>query len=108
MAKRKTIRVNPLDTLVPDPTTRQTGEPPAAAKAQSADPATGSTRTTTPRNQPKAKDSPYHVSHTGCTTALSCRSREPHPVTGETERVHQVAGRWRDPACGYAVADQDC
>ena len=25
MAKRKTIRVNPLDTLVPDPTTRRTG-----------------------------------------------------------------------------------
>jgi hypothetical protein len=59
MAKRKTILVNPLDTLVPGPTTRRTGVPsPAAAKAQSADPAAGSTRTTTARKQPTAKASP--------------------------------------------------
>jgi hypothetical protein len=57
MAKRKTIRVNPLDTLVPDPLTRRPGESPAAAKAQSAGPAAGSARTTTQQNQPKAKDS---------------------------------------------------
>jgi hypothetical protein len=36
MATRKTIRVNPLDSLVPDPTTHQTS---------------------TSRNQPKARDS---------------------------------------------------
>ena len=57
MAKRKTIRVNPLDTLVPDPVTRQTGELPAAAKSRSTDPVAGSARTTTQQNQPKAKDS---------------------------------------------------
>jgi hypothetical protein len=57
MDKRKTIRINPLDTLVPDPTTRRTGESPAAFKAQSAGPTAGSTRTTAPRDQPKAKDS---------------------------------------------------
>jgi len=57
MAKRKTIRVNPLDTLVPDPTTIRTGESPASAKAHSAGPAAGSARTTTQRDQPKAKDS---------------------------------------------------
>jgi hypothetical protein len=57
MAKRKTIRVNPLDTLVPDPKTHQTGESPAAFKAQSAGPAAGSPRTITQQNQPKAKDS---------------------------------------------------
>lgn len=64
MAKRKTIRVNPLDTLVPDPTTHQTGESPAAAKAQSAGPAAGSARTITPRDQPKAKNSTAPASAT--------------------------------------------
>ena len=57
MDKRVTIRSNPLDTLVPRPTTRHTGESPAAANAQSAGPAAGSTRITTSRNQPKAKHS---------------------------------------------------
>ena len=57
MAKRKTIRVNPLDTLVPDPMTRQTGEAPAAVKTRSAGPASVIARKTTPRNQPKTKDS---------------------------------------------------
>jgi hypothetical protein len=57
MAKRKTILVNPLDTLVPGPTTRRTGESAAAAKAQSVDPTTGRTGTPAPRSRPKAKDS---------------------------------------------------
>ena len=52
MAKRKTIRFNPLDSLVPDPTTRQTGESAKAATTQSLDPATGSTRAATPVAQP--------------------------------------------------------
>jgi hypothetical protein len=58
MAKRKTIGENPLDTLVPDRTTRRTGESAAAANAQSVDPATGSTGAPTPRNQPKASRLP--------------------------------------------------
>lgn len=57
MAKRKTIRVNPLDTLVPDAMTPQTGESPAAVKTQSAGPASVIAQTPTPRNQPKVKDS---------------------------------------------------
>lgn len=57
MAKRVTIRVNPLDTLVPDPTTRQTSESPAVATAQSADPASVIARAPTPRSQPGDKDS---------------------------------------------------
>jgi hypothetical protein len=58
MAKRTTIGENPLDTLVPDRTTRRTGESAAATNAQSVDPATGSTGTPTPRNQPKASHLP--------------------------------------------------
>ena len=57
MAKRKTIGENPLDTLVPDRTTRRTGESAAAANAQSVDPATGRTGTPAPRSRPKVKDS---------------------------------------------------
>jgi hypothetical protein len=57
MAKRVTIRSNPLDTLVPNPKPDQPGKPPAAAKAQSARPAADSARTTAPQNQLKAKDS---------------------------------------------------
>ena len=56
MAKRKTIRVNPLDTLVPDAMTRQIGESPSAAYVQSVIPARGTTRAATTRNQPKARD----------------------------------------------------
>lgn len=57
MAKRKTIRINPLDSLVPNSTTSRTSESPAAAKAQSAGPAAGVPRTTIPGSQPKATDS---------------------------------------------------
>jgi hypothetical protein len=39
MVKRKTILVNPLDTLVPDAMRHQIGESPAAANTQSAGPA---------------------------------------------------------------------
>jgi hypothetical protein len=56
MAKRKTIGENPLDTLVPDRTTRRTGESFAAANAQSVDPATGRTGTPAPRRS-KVKES---------------------------------------------------
>jgi hypothetical protein len=56
MAKRKTIRINPLDTLVSDPTASRTGESHAAAKAQSAGPTASVARTTTPGSQPKVKD----------------------------------------------------
>ena len=38
MAKRKTIGVNPLDTLVPDPKPGQWNKSPAAAQARSAGP----------------------------------------------------------------------
>lgn len=57
MATRKTIRVNPLDTLVPDSTTHRTGGSPAAAKTRSAEPTSVIARTSTSRNQPRAKDS---------------------------------------------------
>jgi len=57
MAKRVTIRSNPLDTLVPNPKPDQPGKPPAAAKAQSARPSADSARTPAPRSRPKAKDS---------------------------------------------------
>ena len=57
MAKRKTIGENPLDAIVPDRTTRRTGESAAAANAQSVDPATGRTGTPAPRSRPKVKDS---------------------------------------------------
>jgi hypothetical protein len=58
MAKRKTILVNPLDTLVPGPTTRRTGVPsPAAAKTRSAGPASVIARAPTRRRQPRDKDS---------------------------------------------------
>ena len=57
MAKRKTIGENPLDTLVPDRTTRRTDESAAAPNAQSVDPATGRTGTPAPRSRPKVKDS---------------------------------------------------
>jgi hypothetical protein len=57
MAKRKTIRVNPLDTLVPNPKPDQTGKSPSAAKVRSADPSADSAGTPTSRNQPRVKDS---------------------------------------------------
>ena len=57
MAKRKTIRVNPLDTLVPNPKPDQTGKSPSAAKARSAGPAADSAGTPTSWNQPRVKDS---------------------------------------------------
>ena len=57
MAKRKTIGENPLDTLAPDRTTRQTSESAAAHNTQSVDPATVRTSTPAPRSRPKVKDS---------------------------------------------------
>ena len=57
MAKRKTIRVNPLDTLVPGPATRQTGDSPAAANVHSAGPAAVISQTPPSPNQPKVKAS---------------------------------------------------
>ena len=51
MAKRKTIRVNPLDALVSDPTTRRTGELPTAAKTHSAGPASVIAPGPTPRKK---------------------------------------------------------
>ncbi|MEI8016229.1 MAG: hypothetical protein WCH20_15515 [Nitrospira sp.] len=57
MAKRKTIKENPLDAIVPDRTAHRTGESAAAANAQSVDPATGRTGTPAPRSRPKVKDS---------------------------------------------------
>ena len=107
MATRKTIRFNPLDTLVPDSTTRRTGESPAAAKTQSPDPTTGSTRTSTARNQPRAKDSHIYMVATQIAQPPSSADLvQPHPDTGEPERVHQVAGRWRNSALVNAVADR--
>ena len=82
MAKRKTIRVNPLDTLVPNSTTRLTGESPAATKAQSADPAAGSTRTTAARKQPKAKDS--HL------PTLATEITQPPPSADLVSRVQSL------------------
>ncbi|MFI5247526.1 MAG: hypothetical protein ACHQWV_03120 [Nitrospirales bacterium] len=57
MATRKTIRVNPLDTLVPAPVTNRTGRSPAAAKTRSAGPTSVIVQTSTSQNQSKAKDS---------------------------------------------------
>lgn len=56
MAKRKTIGVNPLDTLVPDPKPDQPIESPAAAQARSAGPSAGSARTPASQSRPKVKD----------------------------------------------------
>jgi len=56
MAKRKTICINPLDTLVSDPTASRIGESRGTAKAQSAGPAAGVARTTILGSQPKAKE----------------------------------------------------
>jgi hypothetical protein len=56
MAKRKTILVNPLDSLVPDPMTPQTGESPAAVETQFVGPASVITRAPTPSSQPRGKD----------------------------------------------------
>jgi hypothetical protein len=83
MAKRVTIRANPLDTLVPNPMTRRTGvPPPAAAKAQSADPAAGSTRTTTARKQPTAKASPLPT--------LATEVTQPPPSADLVNRVQSL------------------
>mgnify|MGYP001260752380 FL=1 len=59
MAKRKTIRVNPLDPLVPDTDTmtRQTGKSAASAKARSTGPAADVTQTTTSPDLPRVKES---------------------------------------------------
>jgi hypothetical protein len=57
MAKRKTIRVNPLDTLMPNPKPDQTGKSPSGAKSRSAGPAADSAGTLTSWNQPRVKDS---------------------------------------------------
>ena len=57
MAKRKTIRVNPLDTLVPDLTTRRTDALPMAAKTRSAGPASVIAPVPTPRKKLGDKDS---------------------------------------------------
>lgn len=57
MAKRKTIRVNPLDTLVPNPKPDQTGKSPSAADARSTVSAAESVRKSTSRSQPRVKDS---------------------------------------------------
>ncbi|OAI44154.1 hypothetical protein AYO43_02370 [Nitrospira sp. SCGC AG-212-E16] len=57
MAKRKTIRVNPLDALMPDPTTRQTGESLTTARTRSAGPASVIAPAPTRRRQPRDKDS---------------------------------------------------
>ena len=56
MAKRKTILVNPLDTLVLDPTTLQTGESPPTPKTRFAGPASTIARTPTRRSQSRTKD----------------------------------------------------
>lgn len=58
MAKRKTIGVNPLDPLVPDPKPVQPSESPAAAKAQPAGPSAGSARTPASRSRKKIKADP--------------------------------------------------
>ena len=57
MAKRKTIRVNPLDTLVPNPKPDQTGKSPSAADAGSTVPAAESARTSPSQSRPRVKDS---------------------------------------------------
>lgn len=82
MAKRKTIRFNPLDTLVPNSTTPRTGESPAEAKAQSADPVAGSTRTTAARKQPKAKDN--HL------PTLATEITQPPPPADLVSRVQSL------------------
>jgi hypothetical protein len=56
MAKRKTIRINPLDTLMPNPTTRQTGESPTTARTRSAGPASVILPAPTQRRKPRDKD----------------------------------------------------
>jgi len=52
MAKRKTIRVNPLDALVRNPEPDRTGKPSAEVKVQSAHPSANGTRTPKSKNQP--------------------------------------------------------
>lgn len=57
MAKRKTIGVNPLDTLVPDPKPDQPSKSPAAAQARSAGRSAGSAKTPISRSRPTVKNS---------------------------------------------------
>lgn len=54
MAKRKTIRVNPLDTLVPDPLARRSSESRAPVEIPSDARASAGVRTTS--SQPSAKE----------------------------------------------------
>jgi hypothetical protein len=60
MAKRVTIRSNPLDTLVPDAMKRQIRESPLATGVQSVIPARSTIRSAATRNRSKAGDN--HVS----------------------------------------------
>ncbi len=57
MAKRKTIGVNPLDTLLPDPKPDQLSTSPSAAQTRSAGHSADSARPPTSRSRPKVKDS---------------------------------------------------
>jgi hypothetical protein len=82
MATRKTIHVNPLDGLVPNPTTHQTGGSPTAANTQSVDPAAGSWLTTIARNQPKAKD--------GHTTARITQNAQPPSPADLFNRIQSL------------------
>lgn len=54
MAKRKTIRLNPLDTIVSDPAQTERAESPLATDARS-DAASLRTRSTAPKNRAKAR-----------------------------------------------------
>jgi hypothetical protein len=57
MAKRLTIRSNPLDTLMPNPKPDKTGKSPAAADARSTVPAAESAQTSSSRSRPRVRDS---------------------------------------------------
>ena len=94
MAKRKTIRVNPLDTLVPNPNPDQTGKSPSAAKARSAGPAADSAGTTTSWNQPRVKDSTIpapatHVAQPAAPADLSSRIKS---LEEQNEYMRWVVG----------------
>ena len=71
MAKRKTIRVNPLDALVSDPTAPRTGESPATAKSRSAGPASVIAQTATLPDLPGVRNSNASASDTQGTQPLS-------------------------------------
>jgi hypothetical protein len=61
MAKRKTIGENPLDALMPNPIVPRNNQSPASTDGHSGGRTANNPRTSSPRNQPRAKVTPAPV-----------------------------------------------